>query len=134
VSPPESAEAAADLDDATHALDRTETATPEDSESATTRDAPSPEPSVHETLSAPSMPEPDKPVRRRSTVREKVSFASPSPDHALPAAPSEPQAVSHEEAAAPEPVATPEAAAPEPGAESSPPRRGWWSRRFGGGN
>ncbi|MBR0789669.1 Rne/Rng family ribonuclease [Bradyrhizobium manausense] len=68
-------------------------------------------------------PADDKASRRRSTVREKVSFASSSP--------SEPAI-----AAAPEPVAPP---APEPAPEASeetpaaPRRAGWWSRRFGGG-
>ncbi|TYL99983.1 Rne/Rng family ribonuclease [Bradyrhizobium rifense] len=67
----------------------------------------------------------DKAARRRSTVREKVSFLSSSPSE--PATPV---------AAAPEPVAPP---APEPAPEAAsetsaaPRRAGWWSRRFGGG-
>lgn len=67
----------------------------------------------------------DKAARRRSTVREKVSFLSSSP--------SEPAT---QVAAAPEPVAPP---APEPAPEAAsetpaaPRRAGWWSRRFGGG-
>nr|WP_311979933.1 ribonuclease E/G [Bradyrhizobium diazoefficiens] len=64
----------------------------------------------------------DKAARRRSTVREKVSFMSSSPSE--PAAP-EPLAPP---APAPEPA--PEAATETPGA---PRRAGWWSRRFGGG-
>jgi len=66
----------------------------------------------------------EKAARRRSTVREKVSFVSSSP--------SEPAA----SVAAPEPVAPP---APEPAQEAAsetpaaPRRAGWWSRRFGGG-
>ncbi|MFD0611248.1 ribonuclease E/G [Bradyrhizobium sp. GCM10027634] len=69
----------------------------------------------------------DKATRRRSTVREKVSFLTSSP--------SEP-ATSVE--AAPEPVAPP-VPAPEPAQEAAvetpaaPRRAGWWSRRFGGG-
>jgi ribonuclease E len=67
----------------------------------------------------------DKAARRRSTVREKVSFLSSSPSE--PATPV---------AAVPEPVAP---SAPEPASEvaaeapESPRRAGWWSRRFGGG-
>ncbi|MET4068648.1 ribonuclease E [Bradyrhizobium sp. S3.2.6] len=77
---------------------------------------------------APSEEEPasdDKAARRRSTVREKVSFlSSNSSEPATPVA------------AAPEPVAPP---APEPAPEAAsetpaaPRRAGWWSRRFGGG-
>ncbi|WP_283810010.1 Rne/Rng family ribonuclease [Bradyrhizobium guangzhouense] len=69
----------------------------------------------------------EKAARRRSTVREKVSFMSSSP--------SEPAATV---ASAPEPVA-PTAPAPEPAPEAvtetpaAPRRAGWWSRRFGGG-
>jgi len=65
-------------------------------------------------------------ARRRSTVREKVSFlvdaqpASATPaDHAQPEPP----------AAAPAP-AQPAAEAPT---ETQPRKAGWWSRRFGGG-
>lgn len=65
----------------------------------------------------------EKAARRRSTVREKVSFLSSSPSE-----PTTPVA------AAPEPAAPP-APAPEPAAEppAAPRRAGWWSRRFGGG-
>jgi len=64
-------------------------------------------------------------AKRRSTVREKVSFLV----DAQPPAP-----VSHQ----PEPAATPAPApAPEPSAETTtdtqPRRAGWWSRRFGNG-
>ncbi|MBX9647322.1 MAG: Rne/Rng family ribonuclease [Xanthobacteraceae bacterium] len=65
-------------------------------------------------------------ARRRSTVREKVSFAT--------AAPSEPSpAVSHH---TPEPVASPASAEPTPAAggdDAAPRKAGWWSRRFGNG-
>jgi ribonuclease E len=65
-------------------------------------------------------------ARRRSTVREKVSFAT--------AAPSEPAAaVSHH---TPEPVASPASAEPTPAAsgdDAAPRKAGWWSRRFGNG-
>lgn len=73
----------------------------------------------------------DRAQRRRSTVREKVSFASsPQPE---PAAPALVQSPAEETAPAPEPAA----AAPEPAPAATaeaPTRKGWWSRRFGGGN
>lgn len=95
-----------------------------------------PEPYTPAPVEAPVQPAPsavaeeepaadDKAARRRSTVREKVSFLSSSP--------SEPAT---QVAAAPEPVAPP---APEPAPEAAaekaatPRRAGWWSRRFGGG-
>ncbi|MGX9393117.1 Rne/Rng family ribonuclease [Nitrobacteraceae bacterium UC4446_H13] len=73
---------------------------------------------------APSEPAADgeKSSRRRSTVREKVSFATNDAPAAQPApAPTEPVA-----------APAPEAAAEAPNA--APRRAGWWSRRFGGGN
>jgi len=73
---------------------------------------------------------------RRSTVREKVSFATEpkSPVSAANVA----EAVSpipSPQTAAPDPIASePEATDSVPGASSTAPRRaGWWSRRFGGG-
>ncbi|WP_349629980.1 Rne/Rng family ribonuclease [Bradyrhizobium tropiciagri] len=69
--------------------------------------------------------ESDRAQRRRSTVREKVSFAS----SAQPDAPTLAQSPAEETA--------PEPAAPEPAptaAAEAPARKGWWSRRFGGGN
>jgi ribonuclease E len=64
--------------------------------------------------------EPEKAARRRSTVREKVSFAQPDPAPAVEA-----QA---------EPPAPAQAEQPAPDASDSQPRRaGWWSRRFGNG-
>ena len=66
-------------------------------------------------------------ARRRSTVREKVSFMTSA--QAEPAPP-----VSH---SAPEPVAPPEPAPAEPApasiGEAAPRKAGWWSRRFGSG-
>jgi ribonuclease E len=59
-------------------------------------------------------------ARRRSTVREKVSFAS-----------AEPQPAPAPVAAAPQPA--PPAAAPEPVTETQPRKAGWWSRAFGNG-
>ncbi|MGY3240407.1 ribonuclease E [Bradyrhizobium sp. USDA 4448] len=67
----------------------------------------------------------DKTTRRRSTVREKVSFPSSSPSE-----PATPIATAPEPVAPPAPEPTPEAAAEPPAA---PRRAGWWSRRFGGG-
>ncbi|AWM07333.1 Rne/Rng family ribonuclease [Bradyrhizobium symbiodeficiens] len=82
-------------------------------------------PAQPEPVAAEEEPADDKAARRRSTVREKVSFLSSSSSE--PAAPV---------AQAPEP-ATPPAAepAPEPASETpaAPRRAGWWSRRFGGG-
>ncbi|WP_305825879.1 ribonuclease E/G [Bradyrhizobium sp. CCBAU 53421] len=91
--------------------------------------APAPEapPAAAEDTAAES----DRAQRRRSTVREKVSFgSSPQPEAAAPALVQSP---AEEAAPAPEPAA----AAPEPApaaAAEAPARKGWWSRRFGGGN
>jgi ribonuclease E len=63
-------------------------------------------------------------ARRRSTVREKVSFgASSQPEQAAPAY-SQPQ---------PSAASTPAPADPASETEGQPRRAGWWSRRFGGG-
>jgi ribonuclease E len=65
-------------------------------------------------------------ARRRSTVREKVSFlSSAQPDAAAPAA-----QTSHEPAAA---TPAPDAPASEPAGDGQPRKAGWWSRRFGNG-
>ena len=61
-------------------------------------------------------------ARRRSTVREKVSFLSNSqPEAAAPASPSPP---------APAAVPTLQQPASETTTDSQPRRAGWWSRRF----
>jgi ribonuclease E len=98
---------------------------------------PQPEPRAAEMQAAPAQPEPapavaeeepadDKAARRRSTVREKVSFLSSSASE-----PAAPVAQATEPVAPPVPAPEP---APEAASESSAPRRaGWWSRRFGGG-
>jgi ribonuclease E len=66
-------------------------------------------------------------ARRRSTVREKVSFVTSAPAEPAPS-------VSH---SAPEPVEShaPAPAEPAPAAsdEGAPRKAGWWSRRFGSG-
>ncbi|WP_433995644.1 Rne/Rng family ribonuclease [Bradyrhizobium tropiciagri] len=71
--------------------------------------------------------EPDRAARRRSTVREKVSFmASPQAEAPAPALVETP---------AEDPVAAAAEAEPAPAATAeAPARKGWWSRRFGGGN
>ncbi|QDF37844.1 Rne/Rng family ribonuclease [Bradyrhizobium symbiodeficiens] len=82
-------------------------------------------PAQPEPVAAEEEPADDKAARRRSTVREKVSFLSSSSSE--PAAPV---------AQAPEPSTPPAAEpAPEPASETpaAPRRAGWWSRRFGGG-
>ncbi|WP_148635984.1 Rne/Rng family ribonuclease [Bradyrhizobium paxllaeri] len=66
-------------------------------------------------------------ARRRSTVREKVSFMT-----SVPAEPAPPVSQT-----APEPIAPAEPAAAEPApatsSEAAPRKAGWWSRRFGSG-
>ncbi|UWU73217.1 Rne/Rng family ribonuclease [Bradyrhizobium huanghuaihaiense] len=99
-----------------------------------------PEPRAEVQAAAPAQPEPapapvateeestdDKATRRRSTVREKVSFLSSSASE--PAAPLA-QAAEPVAPPAPPPEPAPEAATETPAA---PRRAGWWSRRFGGG-
>jgi ribonuclease E len=61
-------------------------------------------------------------ARRRSTVREKVSFMSSAQAEPAPS-------VSH---SAPEPMTPAVPAEPAPG-EAAPRKAGWWSRRFGNG-
>jgi ribonuclease E len=95
-----------------------------------------PEPRAEVQAEVPAQPEPvaaeeepaeDKAARRRSTVREKVSFLSSSPSE-----PATPVAQAAEPATPPAPAPEP---APQAATETPPaPRRaGWWSRRFGGG-
>jgi ribonuclease E len=75
--------------------------------------------------------EAEKAARRRSTVREKVSFlVNAQPEAAVPVH-------QHQEEPAPITSATapaPEQPAPTAAGESQPRRAGWWSRRFGGGD
>jgi len=84
----------------------------------------SPEPVSPQEPAEPVAQETEKHAPRRSTVREKVSFASSAPSAEV-SAPIEPVAHSAPE---PSPPAAPEA----PPAEA-PRKAGWWSRRFGGG-
>jgi ribonuclease E len=69
--------------------------------------------------------EAERAARRRSTVREKVSFLVDQRDAMSPVAPSQP-----EPAAPPAPAAQP---ASEVTTDTQPRRAGWWSRRFGSG-
>ncbi|ANW05750.1 Rne/Rng family ribonuclease [Bradyrhizobium icense] len=66
-------------------------------------------------------------ARRRSTVREKVSFLTSAPAEPAPS-------VGQNE---PEPIAPPAPApvepTPAPASEAAPRKAGWWSRRFGSG-
>lgn len=132
--PPEAAEAVADFDglggEAAPSIVQAEhIAEPQTSQ---------PEPYAETRIEAPAKPEPasvaaeeepadDKAARRRSTVREKVSFLSSSPNE-----PTAQVAQATEAAATPAPSPEP---APEPTTETpaAPRRAGWWSRRFGGG-
>jgi ribonuclease E len=69
--------------------------------------------------------EAERAARRRSTVREKVSFlVDAQPDAAPAVSPNQP------EPSAPAPAAQP---ASDVTTETQPRRAGWWSRRFGGG-
>ncbi len=81
-------------------------------------------------VSAPdeTTPENDRATRRRSTVREKVSFGS-QPEPTPVVVESEPQPIPPAEPA-PAAIAEP---APAATTEASPRKAGWWSRRFGGG-
>jgi ribonuclease E len=71
--------------------------------------------------------EAERTARRRSTVREKVSFlVEAKPEAAAPVDYSQ---------AEPEPSSPPAPAEPAsvPTDDGAPRRAGWWSRRFGGG-
>jgi ribonuclease E len=69
-------------------------------------------------------------ARRRSTVREKVTFL-------VEAQPASPSPAGHSQPAEPAPAPGPAPAPAEPAAETTtdaqPRRAGWWSRRFGNG-
>jgi ribonuclease E len=70
-------------------------------------------------------------ARRRSTVREKVSFLSTTPAEPAPSGNSGPSENNGKSG----PAATPAPAEPaaETTTDTQPRRAGWWSRRFGGG-
>jgi ribonuclease E len=85
-----------------------------------------PEPMRPETVAASqeeTAAEAERTARRRSTVREKVSFLTSPPSDPAPAIHS-----------APERAPAPASAEAAPTSESDQPRKaGWWSRRFGNG-
>ena len=83
------------------------------------------EPEQVAAVSAPAESQADEAPRRRSTVREKVSFFSPAESDAAAGAPQ----------SAPDSGASTEVSAPQTanGGEEQPRRAGWWSRRFGNG-
>jgi ribonuclease E len=68
-------------------------------------------------------------ARRRSTVREKVSFLADAP----PASPSPASQSPDEPAPAPDPAPSQAGPAAETTTDAQPRRAGWWSRRFGNG-
>jgi ribonuclease E len=85
-----------------------------------------PQEAVHSTVEAETAQEAERAARRRSTVREKVSFLVDQRDVTPPDTPSQP-----EPAAPPAPAAQP--ASSETTTDTQPRRAGWWSRRFGSG-
>ena len=123
VSAPEAANAVADFDEVTsHPSPSSAQYIPE----------PQPAEPVSVQASAPvqtpaeaDAQESEKAARRRSTVREKVSFGS----HAAP----EPAPAGYSQPEPPATAETPAQTAPEATSDASPRRAGWWSRRFGGG-
>lgn len=139
-APPEATDAVADFDgfsnEAAPSIAEPEhRAEPQAAEPASRADAQSEIPAEPAPAAAPAAtttapveePADDKAARRRSTVREKVSFLLNSQPE-----PATPVAQATEPGAAPAPAAEP---APQAANETRPaPRRaGWWSRRFGGG-
>ena len=78
--------------------------------------------------------EAERAARRRSTVREKVSFlVNAQPEATTPVVHSQPEPSAPAAPAAPASEAsTSETPAPET-ADTQPRRAGWWSRRFGSG-
>jgi ribonuclease E len=126
-SAPEATSAAADFD-----ADPVERAVPEVQPQT---NAPAPEAQAtqpaqqepaHAATQEETAQEAERAARRRSTVREKVSFLlDAQPDAAPPVTPSQP-----EPSSPPAPAAQP---ASEATTDSQPRRAGWWSRRFGSG-
>ena len=105
---------------------------PSDNGQSSGHDQPS-EHSQHETTHASAQEEAaqeaEKAARRRSTVREKVSFlVNAQPEAAAPVNLSPEPAPAPAVPPPPRPKSTPEAAS-----DNQPRRAGWWSRRFGNG-
>lgn len=127
-TPPEATEAVADFDgfgnEAAPSIAQAEhAAEPQVSQPEPRAEMQTEPPAQPEPVAAEDEPADDKAARRRSTVREKVSFLSSSPSE-----PATPVTQAAEPVAPPEPA--PQAASETPAA---PRRAGWWSRRFGGG-
>jgi ribonuclease E len=137
-SAPEAASAVADFDggstDSAPSLVQDDTQPEPVAQAAEIQPEPEPVPQPEPVASTPA-PAPEETsqeteraaARRRSTVREKVSF--------MTSAPAEPAAAVAQ--SAPEPVEAPAPAPPEPAPaasdEPAPRKAGWWSRRFGSG-
>jgi ribonuclease E len=142
--PSEATDAVADFDSVTPeappSIDQTEaTVQPSAGQAEEPAEAPTPVEPVTAAAADEAMSENEKAARRRSTVREKVSFLLSSPPE--PAA-----EVAARLAEAPADVTPPPAPAADPAPAAEPPqevatetpaqqprRAGWWSRRFGGG-
>ncbi|MCP3470071.1 Rne/Rng family ribonuclease [Bradyrhizobium sp. CCGUVB1N3] len=129
--PPEATEAVADFDGftpETPSIAQTEAtvqpAAPQPEEPADAAPAPA---QSEAAATDESTSDSDKAARRRSTVREKVSFFSSQPEPAAEAAQVPTEVTPPAPAAEPAPEAVVETPAPQPR------RAGWWSRRFGGG-
>ena len=121
-SAPEVVEAVADFDSVSSAPEQ-QTSTHE-AEPQPKHQAPQPEMTSPPTQARDEVvAESEKAARRRSTVREKVSFVSEEAPPVVPVVHSEPE------------PSTPEPQQPTPDAsnEAQPRRAGWWSRRFGNG-
>ena len=118
---PEAADAAADLDQP--ATRHIEISVPDQAPVETPQPAPAPV-AIMTQQEADAAAEAAETKRRRSTVREKVSFGTPAAE-----APT-----SQQPDPAPAPAAPEANAAHESASDADQPRRaGWWSRRFGGG-
>ncbi len=128
-SVPEAATAVADFDgvapEPSLPVIQPESIAPQPEPQPADRGQPEPEP-AHVTVQEEAAQEAERAARRRSTVREKVSFlvdaqptaATPPVDHSPP-----------------EPTPTPAPAQPAAATtdDTQPRRAGWWSRRFGNG-
>ncbi|MBR0828340.1 Rne/Rng family ribonuclease [Bradyrhizobium manausense] len=128
-APPEATDAVADFDgfepQASPSIAQTETIAEVTVQPPPVEPEPAPSEPVAEAATEEASSENDKAARRRSTVREKVSFMTSS--QAEPGAPVTQAPTQVEPPVAPAPAVE----TPEPPAQ--PRRAGWWSRRFGGG-
>jgi ribonuclease E len=137
----EAQEAVADFDGYTSSPTVPDDVQPEPMESAAPAPvAPAPEPAlaVPPPLAAVPAPAPEtaedseKAARRRSTVREKVTFLAEAPSAAAAPAHVSPAEQPAPSAAPKQPTAEP--AATDSANDGQPRRAGWWSRRFGSGD